>query len=218
MVRKTLLSASVALLVSQSVSAACFGDLEMHGSRITELAGSVVMDETGNAANKTYVDNYIAKLDENRRNGTMVSQEHSSGTWYEAQNYCNELISSAVMPDGTSTESPSESSYDDWHLPSREEWLSVCLHQDSKLDYTEKTWVPNGLCSEKTSDDNGFWTSNYHLTTPIGWVEDEPWHEVSPYLDKYDILVLGSPETFDPSTGASMRIRPMLNRDIRCVR
>ncbi len=218
MVRKILLlSASAAFFISQPTAAVCLGDLEMHGSGITGLASQSAADGSGDAANKTYVDNYVARLDADRRNGTMMSTESTSGVWFDAQDFCNELVSPAILPDGTATGTVSEAEYDDWHLPSRVEWLAACMHHGSKLNYAEKSWTAGGLCSDDAYS-NAFWTEEFHHTSPLTWVKDQPWEQLEVQLDKYDFLILGKAETFDPQTGTSMRVSADEERNIRCIR
>ena len=216
MVRKILvLSASVALFANHPASAVCEEDLEMHGQRITRLSvpqqEMVGQDLSGDAANKKYIDDYVKRLDVNRNNGTRLSSEFAQDVaWFGAQDYCNELVSPALDETGT----VSKEEYNDWHLPSRIEWLSACLYQGSQLDYDKKTWTADGLCKDYNS---AFWTREFH-STPTGWPHEDPWSAFETRLDKYDLLITGKAETFDPATGESMRINADLERDVRCIR
>ena len=213
MVRKILLlSAPITLFASQPASAVCVGDLEMHSNRITGLTIPSVTGAHGEAANKIYVDRYVASHDQDRRNGTMLSEQYHQGEWFEAQTFCNDLTSPAILPD---TGAVSEQTYSDWYLPSRVEWIAACQHHGSQLNYTEQSWAAGGLCAD--TSDQAFWTREFH-DTPTGWPHEQPWESFEVPLDKYDLLITGKAETFDPATGTSMRVNADLNHHIRCIR
>ncbi len=204
-----LLSASVALSANHSASAACMDDMEMHGNTITGLTSPEPETIPGSAANRDYVDDYVAELDQNRNNGTVLSPASTitKGDWFKAQKDCNELVAPA-------NEAEPDKTYDDWHLPSRVEWISACLHHGSKINYAEQSWTADGLCAGSS---DSFWTRDLH-TGPVAWLPNPTWDVVKLPLDKYEFFVTGTAETFSPATGNTMRISPVQERQIRCIR
>ncbi len=215
MVRKILLSVSMALSASHSVSAACMDDLEMHGNPITGLSSPAPETRPGVAANRSYVDRYVAKLDRDRYNATLLNEETNSSSseeqsWFDAQVYCNELTASAVLSDGT----VSAEKYDDWYLPARVEWISVCLNQGSTLNYAEQTWTAGGACA---ASDVMYWTSTLH-SAPVTFQGEGTWDVMKFDLNRYEFYVTGTAEIFNPATGETMRINPDLKKQTRCIR
>ena len=207
--KEILLCLSPVLFLSHPATAACEGNLDMHGNAITQLS-TPGHDTPGVAANKAYVDRYITRLDLNRNNGTLLSANKSHGNWFDAQDFCDGLTSSAILPDGTT----SVQEYDDWHVPSRIEWLSACLSQGSQLDYDNQSWTPQGLCGQ---NDRPSWTNEiYPAPTAVPFTQK--WPLVNPQLEKYDFMIAGTGETFNPLTGDSIRVRFDQQEFIRCIR
>ena len=198
------LGSSCVLLASQYAVAICAGNIEMHGNKVINVAMTSLAD-VSEAANKNYTDTYLLD-DHNRRDGTLLSaSKDPAATWVEAQDYCANLESAAIQPDG----SLSDKVYSDWYLPTRVEYLAACLAHGSSLDYAQKTWVAEGDCKENTGY---FWLKTYHLGPVAGPVG------ASLTRKKNWMLQAGKGELFNPATGDTKRDHGDASYPVRCIR
>ena len=164
------------LMTAQGAWAACIQDIDMQGHGIKNLTVMGADVEPTEAATAAYVNVVTGQ----RGDGLTLSYAvQTDVTWSEAMQYCNTLSSTAVDNQGQNIE---ETVYEDWRLPTLEEWSNACYMQGAKTtinieqepiyymerqEHPERVWTPAGACGG-TGPDATFWWINRHSSERLG--------------------------------------------------
>ena len=158
------------LMTAQGAWAACIQDIDMQGHSIKNLTVMGVDSEPSDAATVAY----IKAVTSQRGDGLTLSQATETNvTWFEAMQYCNDLSSTALDNQGQNI---AQTIYEDWRLPTLEEWSNACYAQGAKTtinvveepadylerkEHPERVWTPAGACGG-TQPNTTFWWVNRH--------------------------------------------------------
>ncbi len=177
-----------ALFASHGAWAVCTADINMFGRKVLNVAAS---DDSGQeTVSEAATLAYLHKMMDQRSQGNELSHTTAQGlTWSEALSFCANLISGAHIDGQANISESSQRLYNDWRLPSLDEWLAACHTQGSELKlhleesgdwYKEnklhplREWIPAGACNNESNADSLWWINRHSAETEEG--EDLLYH------------------------------------------
>ncbi len=179
---------TAALFTAHGAWAACTADIDMQGGKVLNVA---VTDDAGQrSVSEAATLAYLQQIMNERSRGNMLSHATQKDlTWGEALNFCANLVSTAASDDNA--EAP-QRFYNDWRLPTLDEWLAGCHAQGSEAKvhlaesgewynenkvYPRREWIPAGACKQDDAD-NLWWINRHSAETVEG--KDMLYHGAEP--------------------------------------
>jgi hypothetical protein len=179
---------TAALFTAHGAWAACTADIDMQGGKVLNVA---VTDAGHQSVSEAATLAYLQQIMDDRSRGNMLSHATQKDlTWGEALNFCANLVSTAASDDAAEA---SQRLYNDWRLPTLDEWLASCHAQGSEAKvnleetgewykenkvHPRRTWVPAGACKLENDADALWWINRHSAETVAG--EDMLYHGAEP--------------------------------------